>query len=437
MDLTADGKRSLQISPLDLHPFITDPVSNGMTLLNEIAGRYPEAVSFAPGWPPEDGCEVGDIDRYIRRYAEYLKSVGRDERDIRRQLFQYGPSAGYIGDLIARYLASEEGIAVESRAILVTVGCQEALAVAVRALCTGPNDALLVPEPCYFGVVGAARILGIRVVRVPETQVGLDAGRVAEVCAQVRSAGGRPRALYVIPDFSNPSGSLLSARGRQLLLNTAEEEDLLVLEDTPYRIFTRPENQLPTLKSLDLNGRVIYIGSFAKTFFPGARLGFLVADQKVGAPNGKHVYLAQALEKIKSNLTINTPSVTQAIAGGFLLANQFDIRTACNDRVQAVLTRMQALLTALDKHLEGCRDVTWNKPLGGFFVALTVPFRVDLDSLEECAARFGVLWSPMSLFYEGSSNGIRLSPSYLQPDRIDLGVRHLADFVKHRSGLFR
>ena len=117
----------------------------------------------------------------------------------------------------------------------------------------------------------------------PPSRRRADGFPCAEVEAAVRAErarGRRPRAFYVIPDHSNPSGPTIPRAVRAGTARPGRPEDLLILEDSPYRLVS-PGQQLPTLKSLDTDARVVHLGSFSKTLFPGARVGYVVADQRV------------------------------------------------------------------------------------------------------------------------------------------------------------
>lgn len=285
----------VELAKETMHISVTDPVAASMNFLNEVAGRFPDAISLAAGRPYEDFYRTEDIARYLKVYTDHLAEQGRTPEQVRRALMQYGRTNGQIHDLIARLLATDEDIHVPAEAIAVTAGCQEAMVIVLRGLCAGPDDVLLAASPCYVGITGAARLLGIDVVPVPEGPDGLDPQAVAEVAAAVRAGGRTPRALYLVPDFSNPSGRCLDLPARQGLLDVATAEDLLILEDDPYGLFGLDDRPRPKLKSLDTAGRVIYLGSFAKSCFPGARVGFLVADQTVIDRTGRRTLLAEAV----------------------------------------------------------------------------------------------------------------------------------------------
>ena len=208
---------------------------------------------------------------------------------------------------------------------------------------------LLVAEPCYVGITGAARILGIDVVPVPEAPDGVDPAAVSAVARRVRAGGRRPRALYVVPDFANPSGACLDVPTRQRLLDVAEEEDLLILEDDPYGLFGVDDRPRPRLKALDSRRRVLYLGSFAKSVFPGARVGFLVADQTVVDSAGRRTLLADELSTVKSMLTVNTAPIAQAVVGGVLVDADCSLRAANRDKIAFYRRNLSVLLDALEQ----------------------------------------------------------------------------------------
>jgi (S)-3,5-dihydroxyphenylglycine transaminase len=405
-----------------LHASVSDPEATSMNFLNEIAGRFPGAIALAAGRPYEGFFSTSEIPRYLDRYQSHVDNPTR-------ALMQYGRTNGLIHPLIAQMLEIDEGITVAPEAVAVTAGCQEAMIIVLRGLCAGPDDVLLAAEPCYVGITGAARILGIEVVPVPEAEGPLGVQRVAR---DTRARGKNPKALYLVPDFANPSGACLSLPDRHKLLEIAEEEQLLILEDDPYGLFGLDDRPRPRLKALDTTQQVIYLGSFAKSAFPGARVGFFVADQEVVSASGERTLLADELSAIKSMLTVNTSPIGQAVIGGFLLENGCSLRTANTDRIGFYRDNLTALLKALSEHMPP--GVTWNSPAGGFFATVEVPVLADVALLEISAADYGVLWTPMSFFYTGGAgqNAIRLSCSYLDQDQIHEGVRRLASLIADR-----
>ncbi|MCH7417516.1 PLP-dependent aminotransferase family protein [Pseudomonas mosselii] len=414
----------------DLHGSVGDPALNSMNFLNEVAERYPQAISLAAGRPQEGGYELDMIHRSIQAFIRYLaQDCHLSEEKVRRTLFQYGATAGIIQEMICKHLAKDEGLQIEPQAIVVTTGCQEAMLLTLRALCRNPDDVLLAINPTYVGLTGAACLLNIEVEAVVTDGSGVDLEDFKATIARVRAQGRKPRACYVMPDFANPSGSCMSLETRQALLALAIEEEVLLIEDNPYGFFYGGDARLPTLKALDKTHQVIYLGSFSKTIFPGARVGFVVADQPVASTG----LLAEQIAKIKSMVTVNTSPIAQAIIGGQLLEHGFSLSAATRDLCGIYESNRVTMLAALEKNLGGLGpSVSWNVPTGGFFLVLTVPFAADEAALAECAQKYGVIWTPMSHFYlgTGGSNQLRLSISALSPDLIDEGVTRLAQFIQ-------
>jgi len=411
-----------------LHTSVIDPVAASMNFLNEVAGRFPGAISLAAGRPYDEFYAVEDVDRYFGAYLAHLRCQGMPEEHVRQAILQYGRTNGQLGDMIARMLETDEDIRVPASAVMVTTGCQEAMIITLRGLCAGPGDVVLAAEPCYVGLTGAARVLDIPVIGVPEASGGLRPETVARVAREVRASGRRPVALYVVSNFANPSGVSLTADVRRGLIETAAAEDLLILEDDPYGLFGLEDRRTPTLKALDTERRVIYLGSFAKSVFPGARVGFLVADQPVISANGRRSLLADELSTIKSMITVNTSPIAQAVIGGVLVSCGYSLRAANSEKIVFYQRNLRALLAALERHFGADPAVGWNSPGGGFFAVLTTPVRADEKLLELSARDYGVLWTPMSFFYldGGGTHAIRLSCSTLTADQIDEGVRRLA-----------
>ncbi|MGQ0840040.1 aminotransferase-like domain-containing protein [Actinokineospora sp.] len=433
---------SISLDQAELHGSLSDPLLATMNFLNEVTSRFPEAISFAPGRPYEGLFEPDLITTYLAAYTAYLETdLGYTPAQVRTNLFQYGRTNGHIHDLIARTLANDEGLAVSPASIVVTVGCQEGMLLVLRALFSGPDDVLLVSSPCYVGITGAARLLDIEIVEVPEGKRGVEPAALARAARLVRAAGKRPRAFYVVPDFANPTGACLATEDRRALIEAAADAELLVLEDNPYGFFSRDGTSLPTMKSLDQDRRVIYLGSFAKTCLPGARVGYVIADQEVVLPNGSRVLLADELSKIKSFTTVNTSALSQALIGGLLVANGCRLREANESAIRFYANNLTVLLDELERRFPADRraelGVRWNKPDGGFFLVLDVDFTADNAALERSATEYGVLWTPMSYFHlePGGRTQIRVSVSYLNPDQVIEGVRRLAAFIAAESAI--
>jgi (S)-3,5-dihydroxyphenylglycine transaminase len=424
----------------ELHGSLGDPVLGTMNFLNGITHRYPQAISFAPGRPYDGFFDTDQITQYLSRYQEHLEKGGATPGEVRSALFQYGPTAGLIREVIADWLSLDEDIHVAPESIVVTVGAQEAMLLTVRALVAGRQDVILVSSPCYMGITGVGRLLDAEMAAVPEHPDGFRCADLEAAIRAERARGRRPRAFYVIPDHANPSGTTIALETRRELLELAAREDILLLEDSPYRVVS-PGRQLPTLKALDRHCRVVHLGSFSKTLFPGARVGFVVADQSVVDATGRTGLLADELTKIKSMVTVNTSALSQAVVAGMLLsadgrASKLNTRTSAyyGKALRDVLDQLDQEFSEDERTALGIR---WNKPTGGFFLSVQVPFSADNTALKRSAEEFGVIWTPLSYFYPegGGEHGLRLSVSYLTRDEIGRGIERLGRFIRAQSAI--
>ena len=405
---------------------------NVMNFLNEVVSRFPEAISFAPGRPAEGYFDVpgslAEIPRFVAYRAEKRK-VSQDA--VYRELGQYGITNGVIQDLICQQLANDEGIHTQPSSIVVTTGCQEAMTILLLALFDAATDVLLSSDPTYIGITGLARILGIEVMPIDMGDHGLEASAVRAALTEIRLRGKRARAVYDVPDFNNPMGTSMPLAARHELLALAESEGLWIFEDNPYGMFAYDDKPAPTLKSLDRAGRVLYLGSYSKTLFPSLRVGFVVAEQEVERADGSMSSLAFELSKVKSLTTVNTPPLLQAVVGGTILAEGGTLRALVERKLPFYRANRDRMLAALDRELAGT-GTTWNRPGGGFFLTVTLPFEFTDEHLTASARDFGVIVCPMPFFSlrAGRERQIRLSFSYVSPEQIDEGVARLARFVR-------
>ncbi|GAB2605826.1 aminotransferase-like domain-containing protein [Kribbella endophytica] len=420
-----------RLAVADLPAAVVDPRLGSMTFLNEITARYPRAISFAPGAPHREAFEAVDVARAVAVFEQHLSAQGLGTAQIRSRLFQYGPTRGLLGEMIAASLRTDEGIAVDPDQVVVTVGAQEALVAVLRVLHDpARGDVVAMTDPGYAGAHGAARILGLEMLAVPDDGRGPDAAALRTVVTTAERIGRRIRSLIVAPDFANPTGAQMPLAARLELLTEAERLGVLLLEDTTYRFTAPPGAEIPSLKALDRTGQVVQIGTFAKIGVPGARLGYVVADQCTDVG----MTLADLVTTVKGVLTVNTSPIAQAVVGGLLLEHGGSMRCLGASRAGLYRRNLQLLLEALNRHLGDPQgdDVSWNEPTGGFFVRMAINKQADDQLLRRSAEDFGVLWTPMRYFSlgDGGDRQLRLACSSLDPDQIDEGVSRLAKVVR-------
>lgn len=420
---------------IELKSCFGDPLLEVMNFLNEVVLRYPEAISFAPGRPAERHF---DVERSLAKAPLYVEhraaATGRPPLAVWNDLGQYNRTNGIINDLIAKQLELDEGIRVRPESIVVTHGCQEGMTLLLLGLFEPARDVLLVSDPTYIGITGLADIVGIEMVPVPTGEEGLDPRAVADAVDGVLRSGKRPRALYDIPDFNNPLGTQMPLETRRELLAVLHERGVLLFEDNPYGMFSYDGDPLPTVKSMDEHGVVVYLGSFSKTLYPGLRAGYLIADQQVVSPSGHRTSLAAELSKVKSLTTVTTSPVVQAVVGALLLEHGGSLRGLVSGKLPFYKANRDRMLASLEESLGGLDGVRWNRPGGGFFLTVNLPFEFDDECLQACARDYGVIVCPMPYFSltRGRERQVRLSFSYVTEAQIEEGIRRFARFVRDR-----
>lgn len=404
---------------------LDDPVLDVLNTLNQLPQEYPDAISLASGRPSDDFCQPQLTLPAISTFSKYASSHSRNTPN--RLLGQYANTSGIINELLAKHLEFDENIiGLKSDNIIITVGFQEAAAISVMGLFQ-KNDVLIIPDPVFIGISGIAKICNVMLESIP-----FDANENIEeyikVIQRLKENGKNPKAIYVIPDFSNPQGTCMPLSIRKKLLTIAANNNMFILEDNAYSQFRYNGTKIPSLKSLDNENRVVYLGSFAKTLFPGLRIGYLVAEATV----------IKELTKVKSFLTVNTPGITQGIVGGILLENNYSLKKIMIPKLEYCKHNRDVILATLDKLFsKECKEyslISWNKPEGGFFITLTLPFPFDLQEAKLCAKEYGVIVFPIASFslLNRSKNSVRLAFTNVGPEKLRLAVERFGQYISKK-----
>ncbi|MEM6684372.1 MAG: PLP-dependent aminotransferase family protein [Bacteroidota bacterium] len=413
---------------------------NAIGFLNGIQFQYPEAISFVAGQPDEDYFSIESNLQKFDTFVEYRKANSDASRlQIINSIGQYSKTAGIINDILAEYLKKDYNIETTEPQILVTVGAQEAFGIIVSAICNLEDDIILVENPGYVGMSSFAKIYNYAIKGISIDENGIDLKLLEETLLTSHENGKKVKLVYVIPDHQNPSGSCMPLANRKKLLQLANQYNFLIVEDSVYNNFSYDNAQLPTLKSLDTSNRVLYVGSFSKSLFPGLRIGFIVSDQVMETPTGEAIPLIQELLKVKSQTTNNTPTITQAILGGVLVDLNFSLKAYNTEKLASYKNKLQLMLRCLEEHIGTARDtwakdISWTQPKGGFFIKMKLPFVIDRTQVVTCAKEYKVLFCPMSFFYldDGGSKELRLTFSNIEPSAIQQGVKNLANYIQHQ-----
>ena len=333
----------------------------------------------------------------------------------RTETLQYAPRPG-LSDLRSRIVdqMAADGIAATRDQILVTNGAKHAIDLICRVL-LDEGDAIVVTRPTYFTAIPIFRSFGARFIEVGQDRHGLDVDQLASILAQRERDGlALPKFIYNVPDFHNPTGVTMSLERRRALIQLATERGISIVEDSPYRKVRFEGRSIPSLKALDADHMVIYVGTFSKLMAPGLRVGWAVASTDM---------IARMIQ-LKSDG--GSCPLTQRIIAEFLGNGRLPAHI---ERVQSTYRQNRdAMVAALRRELP---EAVFDVPEGGYYVWLTLPDGVDCDRVTRSAIDGGVTVLPGSKFFAGADvphpkNHLRVAYSHATPEEIDDGIRRLA-----------
>ncbi len=407
-----------------------------MNFLNEVGADYPQAISFASGRPAAGFFRLDDWLAAIPRYTEHFsRQQGLTLPGASALLAQYGRTAGMINELVAEQLARDESLPCAPDQVLITAGCQEALSLCISALCREPGDVVLARNPTYIGVTGVADLAGIELVPLVDRGASDWSGSLRATVAALKTKGRRARALYLVPEFDNPTGSVMPGPDRADVLGFCAEQRIVILEDNPYGMFRFEGQRLAPLAAQDRQGTVIYLGTYSKTLCPAVRVGCAVLPGTLFGDAAAARALYADLAERKSFGTVNTSQLNQALVGGVLLDQQLSLAELTRAPLEHYRRNRDVLVAELDRAFADLYpDVHWNCPQGGFFLTLTLPFEFGQREVLMCADKYQVIPMPMQFFsLDGTCrNQIRLAFSNLMPSEIAIGISRFARFVNER-----
>ena len=365
----------------------------------------PEVISFGGGLPAPELFPIED-----------LKAVMADvlDREGTRAL-QYSTTEGHPGlrETIARRMNSRLGTAVEASEILITSGSQQGLDLTGKIF-LDDDDQVLCESPTYLGAINAFRAYRPRFVEVPTDDEGMVPDELERCVAGCR----RPKLLYVVPNFQNPSGRTWSLERRHAVLAAAARHGLVVVEDDPYGELCYEGTTPPALASLAGAAPVIYLGTFSKIFCPGMRVGWLAAPPEI--------YEKYTLVKQGADLHTSTLAQYQILA----YLERFDI-DASIARIRGVYRcRRDAMLRALESEFPP--GVSWTRPRGGLFLWATLPEGVSAREALVRALERDVAFVPGGSFFPngGHENTMRLNFSNMPEERIAEGIARLGAVLR-------
>ena len=322
-------------------------------------------------------------------------------------VLQYGKSTGYVPlrETIARwYGANLKEVLVSNGSLQI----QEFLS----TLLLRPGDTVFVEEPTYDRAITTFRRHGANVIGIALEPDGLD---VEFLAAQLRTV--KPKLLYLIPDFQNPTGITTLLSRREEIARLAEKHDFWIIEDGPYRALRYRGSDVPLMRTMNPN-RVLHLSSFTKVLSPGVRVGYLVAPERI----------VEAVAKIATDTYVTPGLLAQGVAYEFCRRGWLEPNL---ERLKGIYRpRLKATAAALREYLPG---TDWVEPEGGFFLGLTLPPPMNVANLRERAEKAGLSLSDGRGFFpqDGGERFLRLAFTALSEAEIREGISRLAGLVSH------
>ena len=389
---------------MDINEFLSDNARNMKpspirALLNVV--NQPGIISFAGGFPNPLSFPVEEIKQIMNEVL--------DEEGVKA--LQYGGTDGNAKlreEISKRYI--KQGLDIDKDNIIITTASQQAIDLTARIF-VNPGDTVVCGLPSYLGALQAFNSYRANIVGAEKDE---------ELEAVVRAmcmSGKKPKFIYAIPDFQNPSGLTMTVEQRQYMVKIARKYDLLIVEDSPYREIRFEGEHQPLIATMAPE-RTIVLGTFSKTFVPGFRLGWVIASKEI-------VY---RYNLAKQSADLCSPVFDQYVAAKYLEKGYFEKNL--EKTIEMYRGKRDVMLASLEKYMP--EGVTWTKPDGGLFLFITLPEGYDATELFHMALEQNVAFVIGEAFFcDGTGkNTLRVNFSFMDDAGIEEGIKRLAAAVR-------
>ena len=365
----------------------------------------PEIISFAGGLPAPELFPVQDM-------KKMANAVLDEEGEV---ALQYSSGQGFpkFRQQIADRMNAKQKTNVTGDDILITSGSQQVLEFSGKVF-IDEGDIILCESPTYLGALNAFNGYGPKYIEIETDEDGMN----MEALEKVLASHDNIKMIYVIPDFQNPTGRTWPLEKRKKFVELITKYKVVALEDNPYGELRYDGEFLPSLKSLDTEGYVVYLGTFSKRLCPGYRLGWVCAAPEILAK-----YIRCKEDGDLQTSTISQLEVSKYIERCDLDAHVLEIRALYKKRRDLMIKTIE------EEFPEG---VKWTHPEGGLFMWVTLPEYMNATEMMKKCIENNVAYVPGEAFYPGrtKANNFRLNYSNMDEDRIVEGVKRLASVIK-------
>lgn len=312
----------------------------------------PEVISFAAGNPAPEAFPVDFISNVS---AELLKNNPV-------LALQYSITEGYtpLRDLLKKRMAGIDCFNEKSDELIITSGAQQAVELACKVLCN-EGDTIICESPSFIGSLNSFRATGVKLCGIEQEDDGLK----IDMLEKALKENSNVKLIYVIPNFQNPTGRTMSWEKRKAVYELAKKYDVIILEDNPYGDLRFEGENIPSIKTLDTDGRVIYAGSFSKILAPGLRVGYAIAPKDII----QKMVVCKQVEDVHSNIW------AQAVCERFMAECDLDKHFSNLRRIYRDKCRL--MLDNIEKNFSD--KISYTRPQGGLFIWATLPDGYDMQ----------------------------------------------------------
>ncbi len=391
--------------------------------IRELSGRYlpiEGLISLGGGYPNPETFVFKELSIQFKDGTAFQITDGE-----MIGASQYGPSDAQprLKEKLIDWHHFKDGIQLEKDQLVVLNGSQEGLFI-MAYLFTNADDSIIISEPSYPGTLSAFQSFCKNFIPIPIDANGLRTDVIEEKLQNLVLTGEKlPKLIYTNPNGHNPGGVTLSLERRKHLIEIANKFDLLILEDDPYQLVNLDEDaNLPTIQSLDTEGRVIRLDSFSKIFAPGLRIGYATGPAEI----------IRQFVLFKQSANLHTSTFIQIILCRYLENSGFEgFRETIKKNCQLYRRNRDAMVAAVKKYLPP--EVKYNVPSSGMFIWFELPEKCDSQRMiEKYAAELKVLLVPGTAFSARGhlKNFMRASFSMASPEQIEEGIKRFAEMIK-------
>lgn len=315
------------------------------------ATSEPGMIAFAGGSPATEAFPCEEVKKIS---AEIL-----EENPV--SALVYGVSEGYepLRKTVKKWLYERENIGTDDDSVIITAGGTQVMDITTRVLAS-EGDTVICEDPSFIGSLNCFRSHGCNLVGVPIDDDGMNIDALEEAINQNPNA----KFIYTIPNFQNPGGTTLSLEKRKRMYRLALENNLVILEDDPYGNLRVEGEAVPSIKSMDTEGIVVYAGSFSKILAPGIRVAYAVVPSKI----------APAFTIGKQVSDVHTGVLNQMIVSRWF--DEYDVNAHIDEIKKIYKRKLNLMCSCLDEHCKGF--ISYVRPQGGLFIWAKLPDNVNM-----------------------------------------------------------